>query len=312
MLQTYAKNRLTWPMALGFTFITWILNAWVGLGGRGTHTVVLSPFFDSLLGMGVCALAVYMIAELNTRFSLLSNSDRTITTTLMLLIAMAMYLHPLQPAQLVMVSYLAGYMVMLDAYQSRVAPVKSFVACLMLGIGSLACPQLVWFMSVILVSFVILRAGGLKSVVAAVLGIMAPYWFWKGISVITGSGLFSAHLSRMTAFGSGGLGLLSAKELWSFWIVLALFLIGAVHFFMSIHQNRSRTRVNYYVVCLQGACAFLFLWVEPQLFRCLIPLCMVNAAILFGNFCSYAKGRVPDVTLSILAILWLITTLIIK
>ena len=310
MLNTYAKNRLSWPVALGFTLITWILNCWLGIGGKAVYPVLLTPFFDSLLGMIVCALAIYMIAELNTRFTLLSNSDRTITTTFLLLIAISMFLHPIQPAHLVMLCYLAGYMVMLDAYQSRTAPVKSFTASLALGVASLVCPKLVWFLPVLLASFVILRASSLKSIVAAALGLMAPYWFWKGISLLTGGDSFSRHLSQMTSFDDGGFGILGAKELWVFWIVLLVFTVGAVHFFMSIHQNRSRTRINYYVICLQGASAFLFLWIEPQLYRFVIPLCMVNAAILFGNFCSNAKGRIPDITLSVVLLLMLIATFV--
>ena len=81
MLQIYARNRLVWPLSLGFTFITWILNGWIGLGGKMPHQVLTTPFFDYLLGMVVCAAAIYMLAEINTRFAFLSNTDRTISLT---------------------------------------------------------------------------------------------------------------------------------------------------------------------------------------------------------------------------------------
>ena len=98
MLEAYSNTRLVWPVALVFTFFAWIMNGWFGLGGKIPHTVVLSPFFDYLFGMVACAAAVYLIAELATRYSLLGNTDRTISLTMMLLVAMATFVHPLQKA----------------------------------------------------------------------------------------------------------------------------------------------------------------------------------------------------------------------
>ena len=313
MLETYSRNRLVWPVALVFTFIAWILNGWLGVGGKVAHEVVLMPFFDYLLGMLVCAAAVYLLAEINTRYTLVTNSDRTISLTMMLLIAMATFIHPLQFPQLVMICYLVYYFILLGIYQSRQAPVGVFSANLALGVATLVCPQLVWMLIVSIFSMGILRALSPKCFVAALLGVVVPYWFWGVLAPwLGGSELFSNHLSQMTAFGEGGLGILSAKELWSFWVTLAMFVVGGLDFFMNIHLNRSRMRMNYYVFYLQGAASFLFLWIEPQLFMYVFPLCMVNTSILFGHFTSTAKGRLPDILLSVILILWLITTLFIS
>ncbi len=313
MLETYSKNRLVWPVALVFTFFTWIMNGWFGLGGKAAHTVVLTPFFDYLFGMVVCAAAVYMIAELTTRYSLLGNTDRTISLTMMLLVAMATFVHPLQKAHLVLICYLISYLVMLGAYQSRQAPVAAFSVNLLLGFSTLVCPQLLWLVIVNIISLGVLRALTMKSFVASVLGLALPYWFWGVLSPWIGpEGAFADHLSQMTDFGSGGLDILSSKEVWSFWTALAMFLVGAVDFFLNVHMNRSRMRIDYYVVCLQGAAVFFFIWLEPQLFRYLFPLAMVNSAIACGHFTSFAKGRIPDILLSAILVLWLITTLFIS
>lgn len=312
MLETYSKNRLTWPLALGFSFLAWIFNGWLGLGGTVVHSVVVSPFLDSLLGMLVCAFSIYLIAELNTRYSLLSNTDRTVSMTFMLLLAMSTFLHPLQKPHLVMVCYLVGYLILLGAYQSRQAPVQFFSVHLALGVASCMCPQLVWLIPMYWVSLVILRAFGLRCLVASILGVSTPYWFWGILSLwLGGHEAFSIHIDQMTMFGSGGFEMLSSKQVWAFWVALSMFLVGGLDFFINIHQNRSRTRVNYYVVCVQGAWSFIFLWMEPQLFNSLFPLCLVNATIVWGHFTSLSKGRIPDVLLSVIMILWFITTIFI-
>jgi hypothetical protein len=37
----------------------------------------------------------------------------------------------------------------------------------------------------------------------------------------------------------------------------------------------------------------------------------VNAAIVWGHFTSLSKGRIPDVLLSVIMILWFVTTIFI-
>lgn len=312
MLETYSRNKLVWPVSLLFTFLAWILNGWFGLGGKTVANPLLSPFFDYLLGMVVCAFAVYLIAELTTRYSLLANTDRTISLTMMLLVAMATFLHPLQPSQLVLICYLISYLVLLGAYQSRQAPAAAFSVNLLLGISTIVCPQLVWLAIANIFAFGLLRALTLKSVVASLLGLMVPYWFWGVLSPWVGvEGAFAGHLAQMATFGKGGLGMLSAKELWSFWTVLVMFVVGGADFFLNIHQNRSRMRMVYDVVCLQGVVSFFFIWAEPQLFVFLFPLAMVNTSILWGHFTSFAKGRIPDIVFSCVVVLWVIATLFI-
>ena len=313
MLEAYSKNKLVWPVALVFTFFMWIMNGWFGLGGKIPHAAVFSPFFDYLLGMLACAAAVYLIAELATRYSLLGNTDRTISLTMMLLVAMASFVHPLQTAQIVLISYLIAYIMLLGAYQSKQGPLDAFSVNLALGISTLFCPQLGWMMIVNIISLGILRVLSLKSIVASVLGLSVPYWFWAGLSPWIGEGGACAdHLAMMTQFGTGGLGIMPMKYRWAFWVTLAMAGVGGVDFFINIHQNRSRMRMDYYVVCLHAACVFFFIWMEPQLFRFLFPLAMVNAAILFGHFTSFAKGRIPDILLSVILILWLIATMFIS
>lgn len=277
------------------------------------HQIIISPFFDYAIGLVVCAAAVYMLAEINTRFAFLSNTDRTISLTFMLLIAMAMFMHPLQKSHLVMICYLIGYLLLFETYQSRKIPILAFSANLALGLASLVCPQILWLIIANLISLVILRAFGLKPLVASFLGILLPYWFWGIISYVIGDmTAFSNHIDQINAFGGAGLEILSSKQQWAFWLVAVVLVVGGIDFFINIHMNRSRTRINYYVVCFQGAFILLYMWAEPEQYMNLLPLCMINASMLWGRLCSFSKGRIYDVTWTGVAIAWFITALFIK
>jgi len=312
MLQVYARNKLVWPLSVGFSFITWILNGWFGLGGKMAHTVLLTPFFDYAVGMLVCVAAIYLLAEINTRYAFLSNSDRTISMTFMLLIAMAMFIHPLQTSHLVMICYLIGYFLLFDTYQSRQTPLMAFSVSLTLGVSSLVCPQILWLLIANIISLIILRAFGMRALVASFLGVILPYWFWGIISyAFFDMTSFNAHLSEINTFGGAGLEILSAKQLWSFWLVAVMYVVGGIDYFVNIHQNRSRTRISYYVVCFQGLFLLVYLWSEPEQYMNLFPLCMINTSMLWGRLCSFSKGRIYDVIWSGVAIAWFITTLFI-
>ena len=266
-----------------------------------------------LLGMVVCAAAIYMLAEINTRFAFLSNTDRTISLTFMLLIVMAMFLHPLQKSHLVMVCYLITYLLLFETYQSRKAPILTFSANFALGVSSLVCPQILWLVLLNILSLVILRSFGLRTLVSSFLGIVVPYWFWGIIAYVLGDmTAFSSHLAQINAFGGAGFEMLSSKQLWAFWLVAVVLIVGGIDFFINIHQNRSRTRINYYVVCLQGIVLLFYIWAEPEQYMNILPLCMINASMLWGRLCSFSKGRVYDVIWTCVAITWFVTALFIK
>ncbi len=313
MLQTYARNKLVWPISLGFSLITWILNGWLGLGGKLPHDVLLTPFVDYTLGLFVCVVAIYLLAEINSRYAFLSNTDRTISMTFMLLIAMAMFLHPLQKSQLVMICYLIGYLILFGTYQSRQTSILAFSVNLMLGIASLVCPQIIWLFIVNVISLMILRSFKLKSLVASVLGLMLPYWFWGIITYAFGDmEVFNTHLQQVNAFGGAGFEILSPKQIWAFWIVAVMFIVGGVDFFINIHQNRSQARISYYVVCFQGVALLFYLWAEPEQYMNIFPLFMINASMLWGRLCSFSKGRTYDVIWFSVAVAWFVTSIFIK
>ena len=277
------------------------------------HQVLVTPFFDYALGMLVCVAAIYLLAELNSRYAFLSNTDRTISMTFMLLIAMAMFMHPLQKSHLVMVCYLIGYLLLFETYQSRQTPMLAFSLNLTLGISSLVCPQILWLLIANVVSLVILRSFGLRALVASFLGIMLPYWFWGIISYALGDMTpFSSHLQLVNAFGGAGFEILSAKQVWAFWLVAVMFVVGCIDFFVNIHQNRSRTRISYYVVCFQGLFLLVYLWAEPEQYMNLFPLLMVNASMLWGRLCSFSKGRLYDVIWFSVAVVWFVTAIWIR
>lgn len=311
MLRIYSRNQMTWPVALLFAFVMWILNAIIGIGGKPLHEPVTNTFFDYVLGLIACAALVYVIAEVNTRHYLLANSDRTISLTLMLLIVMATFFHPLQPNQLTMMAYLVSYLYLFGASKAKKTQVVAFVAALSLGVASLVMPQMVWMIVALWISMVILRAFSFKGLVATILGTSLPYWFWYVIAVVADKQeAFQLHLNKMTAFGHASMQILSTKELWCFWVVLAMTVVGIIYFYKDIHLNRSNTRINFYVVCFQAAAAFFFIWIEPECFQGIFPICLVNAAILWGRFCSFSKGRMPDILWTTITIAIIVTTFI--
>jgi len=313
MLQTYARNRLVWPLSVGFSLITFLLNGWIGLGGKMAHEVLINPFWDYTLGFVVCVVAIYLLAEINSRYAFLSNTDKTISLTFMLLLAMAMFLHPLQSSHLVLICYLIGYMLLFETYQSRQTPILAFSVNLALGISSLVCPQILWLLIPNVLSLMILRSFGLKSLVASVMGVLLPYWFWGIIAyAFFDMTAFNDHLSQINAFGDAGFEILTAKQQWAFWLVAVIFVVGGIDFFVNIHQNRSRPRINYYVVCFQGLSMLIYIWFEPEQYMNILPLLMVNASMVWGRLCSFSKGRIYDVIWFSVAVAWFITAVFIK
>ena len=87
-----------------------------------------------VLGFALCALAVYLMAELNTRYVLLRISSRMLSTCLVMLCAAASMLHHLSPAHLMLVCAVASYFPMFATYQRPYSTTRIFLESLFIGL----------------------------------------------------------------------------------------------------------------------------------------------------------------------------------
>ena len=295
-----ATNRFTLVIVSIFAAIVWVMHEFIAQDKESHNLFSLTLIGGFLL----CALAVYLMAELNNRFALLRISSRMLSSSLVMLCAATSMLHHLSPSHLMLICAVASYFPMFASYQRPYATTRIFLEFLFVGLASYLFPQVLYLIPFYWIVQAMLRAMTFRSWVASLLGIITPYWFLVTYAYITNDlQLFTDHFNDIITVEMPSYSMLSLKQIMVGAFSLVFFLLGSWDFYQKKHFDKTRIRCNYYAVSLLGAVSFVWLLLQPQYFNLIIPFCLVHTSMLGGHFIALSYGKVQNIITIILTIL---------
>ena len=295
-----ATNRFTLVIVSIFAAIVWVMHEFIAQDEESHNLFSLTLIGGFLL----CALAVYLIAELNNRFALLRISSRMLSSSLVMLCAATSMLHHLSPSHLMLICAVASYFPMFASYQRPYATTRIFLEFLFVGLASYLFPQVLYLIPFYWIVQAMLRAMTFRSWVASLLGIITPYWFLVTYAYITNDlQLFTDHFNDIITVEMPSYSMLSLKQIMVGAFSLVFFLLGSWDFYQKKHFDKTRIRCNYYAVSLLGAVSFVWLLLQPQYFNLIIPFCLVHTSMLGGHFIALSYGKVQNIITIILTVL---------
>lgn len=295
-----ATNRFTLVIVSIFAAIVWVMHEFIAQDKESHNLFSLTLIGGFLL----CALAVYLMAELNNRFALLRISSRMLSSSLVMLCAATSMLHHLSPSHLMLICAVASYFPMFASYQRPYATTRIFLEFLFVGLASYLFPQVLYLIPFYWIVQAMLRAMTFRSWVASLLGIITPYWFLVTYAYITNDlQLFTDHFNDIITVEMPSYSMLSLKQIMVGAFSLVFFLLGSWDFYQKKHFDKTRIRCNYYAVSLLGAVSFVWLLLQPQYFNLIIPFCLVHTSMLGGHFIALSYGKVQNIITIILTVL---------
>jgi hypothetical protein len=300
-LRTIATHRFTLLFAAVFTVITWVIHA----NHVGTLTTSnITAFADFAGGMVLCGLTVYLTAELNNAFALLRISSRMISATLTLLLAPAVFLHPLQNGHAVMMFAVSVLFPVFASYKNSNAPVLPLTTFLFMSLASLFYPRLLYTAPLYLLILILMRSFSLRHLLAGIIGLSIPYWFFFTVSFCRDSmSLMTWHFNQLVDLPTQLYSTVTLQQWLVAGLMLLLFLIGSIHHLMTAHEESTRTRQNYSMVMLAGFASFVMLALLPSDFSTVMPLCMIPTAITGGHFFALSTGKVLHIVAIIISVM---------
>lgn len=248
--------------------------------------------------------ATLMMAELNNGYSLIRIYSRMVSCSFMVMITMCLTLFESVKVAIVMVALIAFLLLIFRAYQNPGAVGWVFYAFVALGIGSVVFPKTLLFMPVLwIIMAVNVLCFNLRTLIASLLGIIAPYWFVAAWLIYKGdTGYLVAHFLSVLQFDSVcQFGILNIHQVLTFAFVLVLAVIGAVHFFLYSYQDRIRIRLMYETFVVLDACSVIFAILQPQYFDEMLGASIVTTATLIGHFLALTHSRLSNITTFVLA-----------
>ncbi len=253
-------------------------------------------------GLWVQLLAVsvstMMMVILNNSNSLIRIYSRMVSCSFCVAMVMTPFLFSSVSIGVAQLSFIVFLFFLFHAYQDKRAVGWVFYAYASLGVGSLACVEMLCLVPLLWVlQATNVLAHSFRTYCASVLGLLVPYWFVGGYCLYMGMPeQFVHHFLPLTTW----------QPLFNYslmdihrWLTLAfvgmLGVIGTIHFLAFSYQDKIRTRMIYemFIALEVGFLALIF--VQPEQFDLLLSLLLVPVSPLIGHFLSLTHSRITNI-----------------
>lgn len=262
------------------------------------------------ISIGVAALGVYLLAELNNSHVLLRISSRLLSSIFALLLGITLCLHTVHPGQITMVSTLLSFFVLFYSYQTT-QPLYPFITFMFLSMGSLVFPKLLYMIPIYWVCLIHLRSLSLRSFIASILGALVPYWVVLGILVNIEGGYvhFLDMCNQVIIFERPDYTSLHITDISIFAFTIVLLMSGIINFYRTNFNDKTRVRIIYNAIIMHSVAVILFMSLQPQYFHTLFPILLIDASILGGHFLALTYNRFTHIYCIIMSIAMIALTI---
>lgn len=256
-----------------------------------TKSVGLTAEVSYILG-ALCCLIIGLLANwLSKSNAIIRKRTQAVYGLYLLLVACCPLLHPLSRGFLA-----AGFLIfalhyLMGSFQEEFSQPKVFQSFCMLGISCLLYPKLILLYPLFLIGTISFLSLNLRSFVAALIGGLMPFWFLLAYGlVVQDIDLIVEPFMSLATFQPLGVG----YELWQlplFLLLLILFLVSAIHIYLTTFDDRMRTRVFLHFLILLGGFLLLFMALQPQEAINLFPLACIPISMTAAHFFALTDSK---------------------
>ena len=318
-LKSVATSKLTLPTVctvavLVLVFQSFPINQYVE-GDSGLWRFIPLQLIDERwtqfsIRIGLFALSIYLLAELNTSFVLLRVRSRMISSIFTILFVASVFLHPLQPSSIIAPVSIISFFALFSTYQQNNAVLPTYSFYLLIALCSLIFPKILFMVPVFWICQTHLRSFSFRAFWASIVGLSTPYWFLFFYSLVQMDGLqlFCQPFRQLATIQMPDYSVLSLPQWMMFGYTFLVFLFGFFNFLGTSYLDKTRVRITYDIVIIIAFAAFAFIALQPKCFNPIFVFCITNTAILSGRYFAQNDSRSASILFIILtAIVALIT-----
>jgi len=319
-LKSVATSKLTLPTVCVVAVVVMIFQTLpidnyvgeeAGLWSLLPLQLIADRWVQFAIRLGLLALSIYLLAELNTSFVLLRVRSRMISSLFTVLITASLFLHNLQPSSLIAPIFISACFSLFSTYQLSNAVQPTFIFYLLISLSSLIFPKLLFMIPVFWMCQIHLRSFSFRVLWASIVGLSTPYWFLFFYSLVQMDGLqlFLFPFQQLADLKMPDYSVLNLPQ----WLMLAftflVFLIGLFNFISTSYLDKTRIRITYDIVIIIDIAAFVFIALQPQCFNSVFILSIITTAILVGRYFAQNDSRGANILFIILAVFITLITL---
>lgn len=284
-----AGSRLTLPCTIVYTIAIWLLC--------GLFTQ------DIWVQFACFGLTSYLMMLLNNQNALIRIFSRMVSCAFLALSCAASFLFTDIRGGLMEMFVVAAYLILFQSYQNRETVGIAYYGFLMLGLASLACPHIIFFLPIIwLLMATNLLSLSWRTWLASLLGLLTPYWFICAWLVWQAD--FTPLIDHLSPLADFQFPIRHASLDTSVLLTCALMavcmLTGIIHFVRKSSADSIRIRLLYGFFIWMDLYAFALLAFQPQHYDMLLRIIIINTAPLIAHFLTLTSTKITNVAFFVL------------
>lgn len=286
-----AGSRFSLPITAVYSLMIWLA------GG-----LIENQLYLHLLLFG---LSAYLMVELNNSNSLIRIYSRMVSCAFMALTLVCAFIFDTIDVWVVQSCVVATYLILLKCYQNKHSQGLVFYAFFFIGIASVFFIQILYYLPFL---WIMIRSNlmsfSIKSLLASLLGITAPYWFLSGYLIFNGNpDILLEHLKSLVQFQP----ILqydfnNYPVIITFAYMTIVAAIGVIHFLRNSYKDKIRTRMIYEIFITMTIITFVFIILQPQHIKPLLSIMTISTSILAAHYIALTNTKLTNITFICLTI----------
>lgn len=258
------------------------------------------------------AISSYLIMELNNHHALIRIYSRMMSCSFIFLTCMNSHLFSSSSGAVIQLAAVAFYTFSFRSYQDRQAAGLTFYSWIAIGLASLVEVRILYAIPFCwLLMIVSYYSFSMRTFLASLLGLLAPYWMVSVYFLLhqdfsTPLQHFRPLLENPFQFDYSQLDL---SEIITYFVLVALGLIGIIHFLRDSYQDSVRIRMLYKAFIYSDLILMILVPLLPQHTEWLLRVMIVNTSPLIAHFIALTHTRLSNLLFHVIVILVLALTL---
>jgi len=285
-----AESRWALPMAILYSVAVWLLAG-----------LVQEQWW---IQFGCFLLSSILMAHLNNINVLIRIYSRMVSVSFIFLSTAAVFLFPSVKGAVIQLCFIASLLFFYNCYQDKETPGWTFYTFLFLGLGSIADIHFLYFVPIFwLMMVIIVYSISWRTVVASLVGLLTPYWFWTAWILWQENGNITSITKHLLAVTDYQMPVpLTSQQALLLGLIVLLGITGAIHFLRTSSRDKIRTRQMFYSFFIIGTAAGILMVLQPQHYDMLIRIMTIAVSPLIGHFLALTKTKITNIAFIVISV----------
>lgn len=285
-----AESRWALPMAILYSIAIWLLAG-----------LVQEQWW---IQFGCFLLSSILMAHLNNINVLIRIYSRMVSVSFIFLSTAAVFLFPSVKGAVIQLCFIASLLFFYNCYQDKETPGWTFYTFLFLGLGSIADIHFLYFVPIFwLMMVIIVYSISWRTVVASLVGLLTPYWFWTAWILWQENGNITSITKHLLAVTDYQMPVpLTSQQALLLGLIVLLGITGAIHFLRTSSRDKIRTRQMFYSFFIIGTAAGILMVLQTQHYDMLIRIMTIAVSPLIGHFLALTKTKITNIAFIVISV----------